>query len=48
MMVRGKNPDTGKDFSVTMQSTYTVHTTTPKFADADFAFTAPKGARKAG
>jgi outer membrane lipoprotein-sorting protein len=44
--VRGKHPESGKDFSVTMQAAYGVHETQPRFTDADFAFTPPPGARR--
>ena len=43
---RGKNPETGKDFSVTMRAVYDVHETRPRFTAADFAFTPPRGAKK--
>jgi hypothetical protein len=43
---RGKNPDTGKDFSVTMGAAYDVHETRPRFTATDFAFTPPLGAKK--
>jgi len=46
LSARGKNPDTGKDFSVTMRATYDVHETQPRFTAADFAFTPPRGAKR--
>lgn len=45
---RGKHPETGKDFSVTMQSVYDVHDAQPRFTAADFTFTPPPGATKKG
>jgi outer membrane lipoprotein-sorting protein len=46
MTARGKNPDTGKDFTVTMRAAYDVHETRPRFTASDFAFTPPRGAKK--
>ena len=46
LALRGKHPDTGKDFSVTMRAIYNVHETRPRFTAADFAFTPPLGAKK--
>jgi len=46
MTTRGKNPETGKDFSVTMRAVYDVLETRPRFTAADFAFTPPRGAKK--
>ncbi|HEU5256987.1 MAG TPA: DUF2092 domain-containing protein [Vicinamibacterales bacterium] len=46
LTARGKHPDTGKDFSVTMRAVYGVHETRPRFTAADFAFTPPRGAKK--
>jgi len=44
--VRGKHPEDGKDFSVTMRATYDVLETRPRFTAPDFAFTPPRGAKK--
>lgn len=46
LTARGKNPETGKDFSVTMRAVYDVHETQPRFTASDFAFTPPPGAKK--
>jgi outer membrane lipoprotein-sorting protein len=46
MNTRGKHPDNGRDFAVTMEAAYTVHVTLPRFTDSDFAFTPPPGARR--
>ena len=46
LTARGKNEDTGKDFSVTMRAVYDVHETQPRFTATDFAFTPPLGAKK--
>ena len=42
---RGKHPDNGKDFNVTMRAAYDLHDTQPRFTAADFVFTPPKGAK---
>ena len=46
MTSRGKHPDSGKDFSVTMRAAYDVHETQPRFTAADFVFTPPRGAKR--
>jgi hypothetical protein len=46
LTVRGKHPEGGKDFSVTMRAAYDVLETRPRFTAADFAFTPPRGAKK--
>jgi outer membrane lipoprotein-sorting protein len=46
MTAHGKNPETGKDFSVTMRAVYDVHETQPRFTATDFTFTPPPGAKK--
>lgn len=46
LTARGKNPETGKDFSVTMRAVYDLLETRPRFIAADFAFTPPRGAKK--
>ena len=46
LTVRGKNEDTGKDFSVTMRAVYDVLETQPRFTATDFAFTPPRGAKQ--
>src|SRR5262245_42662081 len=46
LAARGKNPETGKDFSVTMRAAYDVLETQPRFTATDFAFTPPRGAKK--
>jgi hypothetical protein len=45
---RGKNEDTGKDFSVVMQAVYEVHDARPRFGAADFTFVPPPGAKRGG
>ena len=46
MSTRGKHPDNGRDFTVTMRATYDVHETQPRFTAADFVFTPPRGAKR--
>lgn len=44
LTTRGRHPDNGRDFSVTMQAEYDVHDADPRFRDEDFRFTPPRGA----
>ena len=44
LTTRGRHPDTGRDFSVTMQAEYDIHDAEPRFRDVDFRFTPPRGA----
>jgi hypothetical protein len=46
LTTRGKHPEIGTDFSVTMRAAYDVLETRPRFTAADFAFTPPRGAKK--
>jgi outer membrane lipoprotein-sorting protein len=46
LTTRGKHPDNGKDFNVTMRAAYDLHVTQPRFTAADFVFTPPKGAKQ--
>jgi hypothetical protein len=48
MVMRGKHPDTGKDFAVTMQADYQLHDSAPRLGVADFTFTPPPGAKRVG
>jgi len=43
---RGKHPENGRDFTVDMQATYELHTTTPSFTAKDFVFVPPPGAKR--
>ena len=43
---RGPHPDTGRPFTVAMQSDYEICDAQPKFGSADFVFTPPPGAKK--
>lgn len=48
LTARGRNPENGKGFRVVMRARYDVFNTQPRFTDADFVFTPPRGAKKAG
>jgi hypothetical protein len=44
-LVRGKNPDNGRDFTADIRGVYDLHNARPSFTVADFQFTPPRGAR---
>lgn len=48
LVSRGKHPETGRDFSVSMQASYDLHETQPRFSPSDFTFTPPAGAKRTG
>jgi hypothetical protein len=48
LVTRGQHPDTGRDFTVTMEADYQVHDTAPRWTGESFRFAPPRGSRRVG